>query len=303
MKYNTKKNKGKNLKKNFKNKTNKKYFGGSQIENTSDNINEINNSNFTDDNPLQEINRQVQQEDSLKNLLPSYQMPSVNLENSELLNKASDLVEGVGVEAIDKLGNSLGLDLTNPEQVNEKLKQINETLTNPDNVAQLKKILSNVAEIGAVGIEAAQPFIDPLIDTTVDKFKTAASEMGEAGVKIALNTAEEIPGVGVIVGTIRNLSNASEAGLAAINAGSEVLKTTSDSINAATKNFNRLIKEKGDLLERTQNSIDSFMNPLKKTSQNYMQQYNTQNYYNPTKNTLRGGRQLKKKHKKTKRNH
>ena len=294
------------MKKNSKKKTSKNYYGGAEMENPSENINNIENINNTPYNdPLQEINRQVHEEDSLENLLPSYQMPSVNLENSELMNKASDLVEGVGVEAIDKLGNSLGLDLTNPEQVNEKLQQINETLTDPNNIAQFKEIMSNIAEIGAVGIEAAQPFINPLIETTVDKFKTAASEIGEAGVKIALNTAEEIPGAGVIIGTIRNLSNAAEAGLAAVNAGSEVVKTTSDSINAATKNFNRLIREKGDLIDRTQNSINNFMNPLKNT-QNYMQQYNPQNYmqqYNPLKNTLKGGRKSRKKHKKTKRNH
>lgn len=296
MKYNTKKNKGKTIKKIIRKKTSKNLYGGNQI----DNIN-----NVSQNDAIQEINKQVNQENSFKNLLPSYQMPSINLENSELLNKATDLVEGVGVQAIDKLGNSLGFDLTNPEQINQKLQKINETLTNPNNIAQLKEIMSNVAEIGAVGIEAAQPFIDPLIETTVDKFKTAASEMGEAGVKIALNTAEEIPGVGVIVGTIRNISNASEAGLAAINAGSEVVKTASDSINAATKNFNRLIKEKGDLLERTQNSINTFMNPLNKYSQNYIQKYNPQNYvtnYNQVKNTLKGGKRYNKKNKITKRN-
>lgn len=305
MKYNTKKYKNRNYKKYTKKYIKKNYYGGNSIDTLNDNRNTFQNNDYiqseVNDNPIEKIQEQVKNEDSLKNFIPSIGMPSVDLEDSELLNKSVDLAEGLGVKALEGIGNTVGVDITNPEQVNEKLRRIKETITDPRNIEQLKDIASNVAEIGAVGIEAAKPFIDPLIDTTVDKFKTAASEIGEAGVKIALNTAEEIPGVGVVIGTIRSLSNAGEAGLAAVNAGSEVVKTASDSINAATKNFNRLIKEKGDLVNRTQESINNFMNPLKYNPQNYMNKYNPQNY--SIRNNIKGGKKLKKyNNKKTKKN-
>jgi hypothetical protein len=316
MKYNTKKLKNKNLKKNSKKHMNYNYYGGNSVPNINANINP-NASNIQqkmNDNTIQQIKQQVQNEDSIKNFLPSIQMPSVNLADSNILNKSANLVEGLGVKALEGIGDSIGIDVTDPNQVNQKLSQIKKTITDPRNVEQLKDIVSNVAEIGAVGIEAAKPFLNPLIDTTVDKFKNAASEIGEAGVKIALNTAEEIPGVGVVIGTIRSLSNAGEAGLATINAGNEVVKATSDSINAATKNFNRLIKEKGDLIDRTQNSINDFMNSSKYNPQNYLNKYNPQNYlnkYNPQlmipqnyslKNNYKGGKKNKKYNKKTKKN-
>ena len=285
------------------------YYGGNSVPNINENTN--NNSNTSDiqpilnNNPIQQIKEQVQNEDSLKNFFPSIHMPSVNLADSNILNKSANLVEGLGVKALEGIGDSIGIDITDPNQINQKLSQIRKTITDPRNVEQLKDILSNVAEIGAVGIEAAKPFLDPLIDTTVDKFKNAASEIGEAGVKIALNTAEEIPGVGVVIGTVRSLSNAGEAGLATINAGNEVVKATSDSINAATKNFTRLIKEKGDLIDRTQNSIKDFMNSSKYNPQNYLNKYNPQaiipqNY--SLKNNFKGGKKLKKYYKKTKKN-
>jgi hypothetical protein len=307
MKYNTKKLKNKNIKKNSKKQLNYNYYGGNSVPNINVNL----NPNASDiqqkmnDNTIQQIKQQVQNEDSIKNFLPSIHMPSVNLADSNILNKSANLVEGLGVKALEGIGDSIGIDVTDPNQVNQKLSQIKKTITDPRNVEQLKDILSNVAEIGAVGIEAAKPFLDPLIDTTVDKFKNAASEIGEAGVKIALNTAEEIPGVGVVIGTVRSLSNAGEAGLAAINAGNEVVKATSDSINAATKNFNRLIKEKGDLINRTQNSINDFMNSSKYNPQNYLNKYNPQammpqNY--SLKNNYKGGKKLKKYYKKTKKN-
>lgn len=197
MKYNTKKYKNKNYKKYTKKYVKKNYYGGNSIGTINENHNTFQNNDDikseVNDDQIKKIQEQVKNEDSLKNFIPSIEMPSVDLANSELLNKSVDLAEGLGVKALEGIGNTIGVDITNPEQVNDKLRRIKETITDPRNIEQLKDMASNVAEIGAVGIEAAKPFLDPLIDTTIDKFKNAASEVGEAGVKIALNTAEEIP--------------------------------------------------------------------------------------------------------------
>jgi hypothetical protein len=305
MRYNNYSAKNKNYKNIKKRNYTRKYIGGTNglsnanslqneniliDENNINKSNSKNNKNIIMDNninnnlsQIENIKKKIQSEDSFKNLLPN-----INLGDSKILDKATDLAEGLGVKTLEKAGNLVGIDITNPQQTNQKLEQIRKTLTNPENINKIKEITSNIAEIGAVGIEASKPFITPLINTTVEKIKEAGSEVGEAAVKIALNTAEEIPGVGILVGTVRNLSNAGEAGLAAINAGSEIIKTTSDSINAATKNFNRLIKEKGELLNRTQNSINNFMNPL--------------NYQNKVPNVRGGSKKSKKIIKKTKKN-
>jgi methyl-accepting chemotaxis protein len=116
----------------------------------------------------------------------------------------------------------------------------------------------NAAEIGAIAIKAAEPFTKPLIDKTVEAGGEALSKMGEAGVKVILNTAEEIPVLGVAIGTIRSLSNIGEAIVSSVNAGSEVVSSASDTINASVKNFDRLIQEKQQIMNRTQASVNEF---------------------------------------------
>ena len=181
----------------------------------------------------------------------SLHMPSLNLGldlglgDSEILKTTGELAEGVTVNTLEGIGELAGVDLSDPQLVEK----------NKEKIVQMGK---NAAEVGVIALEAAEPFAKPLIDKTVEAGGEALSKMGEAGVKVLLNTAEEIPGVGVVLGTVRSLSNIGEAAISSINAGSEVITTASDSLNAATKNFERLIKEKDEIANRTQDSVQQF---------------------------------------------
>lgn len=145
---------------------------------------------------------------------------------------------------ITNLSNKIGIDATN--------------LTDPQNMAILKTKIHSAAETGAELLEAADPFIQPLVDKTITEGEKAASKIGEAAVKIGLNTAEEIPGVGVLIGTARSLSNAGEALTAAMDAAAEVTATTADTVNATAQNWQRLQADKLATLSRTQKSIQQF---------------------------------------------
>jgi hypothetical protein len=185
-----------------------------------------------------------------------------SLGNIPMLKKTSELAEGLTIKGIEHLGILLGVDLSNSQSINEKLAQIKIALADPKNKEKIKEIVSEAAKVGAVAIEAASPFIKPLVDKTVELGSDALTKMSEAAVKIGLNTAEEIPGVGVVIGTVRSLSNAGEAFAAASSAASEVVTTTSDSINAATKNFERLMKEKMNSVNRINDSLNKFQQPF-----------------------------------------
>jgi hypothetical protein len=185
-----------------------------------------------------------------------------SLGNIPMFKKSSELAEGLTIKGIEHLGILLGVDLSNTQSINEKLTQIKIALADPKNKEKIKEIVSEAAKVGAVAIEAASPFIKPLVDKTVELSGDALTKMSEAAVKIGLNTAEEIPGVGVVIGTVRSLSNAGEAFAAATNAASEVVTTTSDSINAATKNFERLMKEKMNSVNRINESLNKFQQPF-----------------------------------------
>ena len=162
-----------------------------------------------------------------------------------ILSTTGDLVEGATINTLEGMGELVGVDLTDPHLAEE-------------NKEKIEDMTKNATEIGTVALEAAAPFTDKLIDETVDAGEHTLSKMGEAGVKVLLNTAEEIPGVGIVIGTVRSLDTIGKAILSSVNAGSEVVESASDTINASVKNFDRLIEEKEATENRVKASIDEF---------------------------------------------
>jgi len=219
----------------------------------------IGGDSLSNDNNANEIMNEVKNE----------RKSNINLGNIPMFKKTGDLAEGLTIKGIENLGLLLGVDLSNSQSINAKLTQIKIALADPKNKEKVKEIVSEAAKVGAVAIEAASPFIKPLVDKTVELGSDALTKMGEAAVKIGLNTAEEIPGVGVVIGTVRSLSNASEALLAASNSASEIVTASSDTINAAIKNFERLMEEKINSMNRINESVSRFQQPF--TGQKIMQ--------------------------------
>lgn len=202
-----------------------------------------------------------------------------NLSASPILQKTSELAQGIALKTVENIGMLLGIDLSNPQDINGNLDKIKIALSDPETKEKIRAIIGQISEILGVAIEAASPFIEPLMNKTFEVGTEALSKMGESGVKIALNTAEEIPGVGVLIGTIRSLSNAMEAFLAGVNAGDEVITSSSDSINAAVRNFKQIMKDKQNSLNRISNSVNDFQLPynqyqLNNQSQPMMQSQN-----------------------------
>lgn len=242
-----------NIKNNNKTKKNKivyrkkkRYFtkkkGGASSNPNINESNKVSNenkeSNETNSNAIDEIKKQVQEE---KNL---------HLGDNNILAKTGDLAQGVAVNAVDKVGDFLGVDLDDPNFA-EKNKE------------QLKHISENAAEIGNVVVESVEPFTKPLIDKSLKASGKILSDVGETGVKVLLNTAEEIPGAGIIIGSLRSLGSIGDAVVSSVNAGSEVISSSADTINASVKNFDRLIKEKEEIANRTKASINEFTGGFK----------------------------------------
>ena len=205
-----------------------------------------------------ELTKKIEAEHSLSNFLPD-----MNLGDSKVMQKVVDLSEALAIKTIDNTSEFLNIDLKDSEQLQKRLEEIKIVLNDPKNKELMREVVANFAQVGIVALDAAKPFIDDLIEEIFEKLKVVGNEFGEAGVKIALNTLEEIPGYGVIIGTIRSASNAAEAVLASSNAFSEVVTKTSDTINASVQNFDKLMKEKGDLINRTTESINKFSENMK----------------------------------------
>ena len=185
-----------------------------------------------------------------------------NLENFPVFKKTSELAGALILKGIEDIGKLLGVDLSNTQNISEKLEQIKVALADPRNKEKMREIINEASKIGAVAIEAASPFIEPLLDKTIKVGSKAMSKIGQSGINFVLNTTQAIPGVGIVLGTARSLSNAGEAFLAASGAASQIIAASSDTINATSKNYERLVKEKMNTMNRVSKSLDNFQSPV-----------------------------------------
>jgi len=245
----------------------RKFWGGEENKTTEDN-----NSSGEKLKSPEEIMKEVKEEREKKSTTDTATANEEGVigktieltENvgTEVLDKSKDLAQGVTANVLDNTGKLVGVDLTSPEETNKKLDEIKDTISNPETQEKAKEVIGETAKLGAVAVEASKPFLDPLVDTISDKSEKLLSKLGESSVKIMLNTAEEIPGVGVVIGTARSASNVGEAIAASANTGSELITATSDTVNAATKNFKQIVDEKKNIEDRTNTSINQFENPV-----------------------------------------
>jgi hypothetical protein len=215
------------------------------------------------DNSMDELTQKIQGEHSLGNFLPNF-----NLGDSNVIKKIVELSEALTMKTIDNTAAYFNVDLNDSEQFKRRLEELKLILNDPKNKELMKEIIANFAQVGIVALEAAEPFMNKLISDIFEKLTIMGNEFGEAGIKIGLNTLEEIPGYGVIIGTIRSVSNAAEAVIASSNTASEIMTIAADTTNASIQQFDKLLKEKGDLLNRTTESINKFSESMKSMPNN-----------------------------------
>jgi len=197
-----------------------------------------------------------------------------SLADSPFIIGTFNLVKSVILSAIQMISGLLGVDLTNPEQTNEKLSQIKETLSDPETQEQIIAIL-----------EAIDPYIEPLLDKFIEELAQAGTKSATALMNGLLNVSEGIPGAGIIIGGIRAATNVGEAIWATINAFSSIVTKTADTANASATNLRRIVDEKSSSIS---DSIGEFENPLGKFSRENQGSKNEEN--------IRGGKTHRNKH-------
>jgi hypothetical protein len=186
-----------------------------------------------------------------------------SLGNSNIFKQITELSEGLALKTMDNTAEFFDVDLNDSDKFKQRLEELKIILNDPKNKKLMRELVANFAEIGIIALEASSPFIEKLIVEIFNKLTIMGNEFGKAGVKIGLNTMEEVPGYGVIIGTVRSASNAAEAVLASTNAASEIITISSDNMNAATQSFDKLLKEKKEVIDRTNKSIVDFSDNMK----------------------------------------
>lgn len=215
-----------------------------------------------------ELIKKIEDSHSINNLMPNF-----SLGDSKILKGMTNLSQALAMKMMDKTSEFFNLDLSDSDdKIKQRLEELKIILNDPENKKLMRELMGNFAELGAISLEASSPFIEKLIVEIFDKLTVIGNEFGKAGIKIALNTMTEIPGYGVIIGSVRSASNAAEAVLASTNAASEIITTTSDNVNAAVQTFDKLLKEKQDVIDRTTESINNFSNNMKSMPNNISQE-------------------------------
>lgn len=248
--YNTKK-----AKKYKKRRATMKLVGGAKTEEPSEEVKQSSKANKQHSGEGEGNGESGESEEIMENVEAAHtiKMPTLSsLANSPFIIGTFNLVKSVVLSAIQMISGLLGVDLTNPEQTNEKLSEIKATLSDPETQEKIIEIL-----------EAIDPYIEPLLDKFIEELSKVGTKSATALMNAILNISEGIPGAGIIIGGIRAATNVGEAIWATINAFTSIVTKTADTANASVTNLKRIADEKSSSIS---DSIGEFENPLGKFS-------------------------------------
>jgi hypothetical protein len=188
--------------------------------------------------------------------LPS--ISSIPIPGIQILGKAEQFVEGAASNAIDKGANLIGVNLNNPQSLGDKFKAVMNQITNPEVASSFKGIASQVGNIASIGIAAAAPVAEAVSDKLIPVVTKDIKKVGEAGASTVVNLAEDV--AGPIIGIPRTALSGLEAGEAAINAASEVVRDVSEGAQVAIHNFKDLAEHPEEAvakkLQQPSNMVD-----------------------------------------------
>ena len=172
---------------------------------------------------------------------------------NEIIGDAVIVAEGLGANALEGIGNIIGVDVAHPEKTTAKLNEIKETLTNPENFKKVQEIIGEAAKKGALMFKAAAPLIDPLTTKILEEGSKVAEKVADTGTTIVSNTVKEIPGVGLVYSLAQDASKIGEATGAVISAASTITTDAADSAVVFNDNLKKVQAEEQSNINMTPN--------------------------------------------------
>ena len=162
---------------------------------------------------------------------------------------ATGAAEQASIYALEKLSSFLGTDLTNKQAVNEKLDEIKKIVSDPE----IREKLMIIAV-------AAKPALQKFTEEVVEAVTKSADKIGQSTVKVILNTLEEIPGVGVLIGTARSADTIAQTVQSVGNNFASVVISGSDAVNQTKQ----IVASKLSELKGSVSNLDSLKNSMPK---------------------------------------
>lgn len=167
----------------------------------------------------------------------------------DTLNKNID--DNVKPNVTDAIANTVDI-------AKDVVSTVNKTLDQPEFVEEVSDLTKKASETIASVVDAAEPALNDVIDKTSEIASKAAEKVGESAISVALNTAEEVPGAGVVVGTFRSLDKIATAGQAVVEAGADTVTTFADAASKVTDAIKEKIAQTSEIKNRIQSHVDKF---------------------------------------------
>jgi len=169
---------------------------------------------------------------------------------NKLIHRILTLIEGLILESTDTLGNLLGVDVSNPQQVNAKLDEIKVVVTDPETQEKVRIIAAKMSILVSIAFEAAEPYIQPLSDKLNKIYVKSTSDLGTSTISILKNIAKAIPIYGAIIALIDSANTITVTAAHTVTAKEHAESAYDDALIAASVNFKDLLNKKKDLLSR-----------------------------------------------------
>ena len=228
MVYKTRKT---NKRRNLKRYSRKIYVGGQNQQ--INNVSQVSNSKSADDIAGEKIMEKIKQQNELE--FPSIEeVPIVG----PVLEKTGDLIEGASVKGLNIMANSIGVDLNNPGSIRDKIDKLNESFSDPENAEKLKEVASNAGQYASVVVQASKPAIKEFVEGSGPILVKGVNDAVKAGVTTGVNLLDDV--AGPIFGLPRTLLSVARAFNASVNAGSEFIKSASETVQGTMENYDRL---------------------------------------------------------------
>lgn len=231
MVYKTRKT---NKRRNFKRRYSRKIYVGGQNQQIN-NVSQVSNRESADDIAGEKIMQKIKQQNELE--FPSIEeVPIVG----PVLEKTGDLIEGASVKGLNIMANSIGVDLNNPGSISEKLDELNQAFSKPENAEKLKEIADNAGQYASVVVQASKPAIKEFVEGSGPILVKGVNDAVKAGVTTGVNLLDDV--AGPIFGLPRTLLSVARAFNASVNAGSEFIKSASETVQGTMENYDRIKK-------------------------------------------------------------
>ena len=178
-------------------------------------------------------------------------------------------INQVGSVLVDSLNESVensGITETVPEAIGKTvdiakdvLEKTSEKLEDPQFQEDLKIAAANIADKASIVLDAADKPINKLVDKSVVIGEKLGEKIASSAVKIGLNAAGIIPGVGEVLNAVRVVDDVAKAGLAVADAGAQGIEMSADTVSETLDAIQEKIDQAENVLDRTNGSVTDFV--------------------------------------------